>query len=82
MKKILTSAIYLIGFWCNIALMLIGVRIIQAGYFSGRAGHIAMGSEALFFGIMFVVFGLGGAIYLLIAGILYLRRKSKREDAD
>jgi hypothetical protein len=82
MKKFTIFLIYLIGLLINAALLLVGWRIIEAGTFSGRAGHIATGSEALFFGLLFVVFGLGGAITLLIACIRHLMGKRRPDDAD
>jgi hypothetical protein len=67
MKKFFISLLYLLGLLCNGVLALIGIRILQSGYFSGRSGHIAADSEAAFLGIMFVALGLGSAIYLVIA---------------
>lgn len=82
MRKFIIILIYLIGLLINAALLLIGLRIIEAGTFSGRAGHIATGSEALFFGLMFVALGLGGAIILLIASTRHLLGKRRPDDAD
>lgn len=81
-KKITTALIYLTGLLCNIALGLVGLRILQAGYFSGRAGHIASGPEAVMFGALFVALGLGGAVYLLIAYAKHLLGKRRPDDAD
>ncbi len=74
--------IYLIGVLVNAALFLVGLRVLETGTFSGRAGHIATGSEALFFGLLFVVLGLGGAITLLIACIRHLFGKRRPDDAN
>jgi hypothetical protein len=82
MRKFTLSLIYLIGFLINTALLLVGVRILEAGTFSGRAGHIATGSEALFFGLLFVAIGLAGAITLLIAWKKYLLGKRRPDDAN
>jgi hypothetical protein len=82
MGKLTLSLIYLAGVLINAALLLVGVRIIEAGSFSGRAGHIAAGAEALFFGLLFVALGLGGAITLLIAGIRYLLGKRGPDNAN
>ncbi len=82
MKKITTSLIYLVGLLCNAALFLVGFRILQAGYFSGRAGHIASGSEANIFGILFIGLGLGGAIMLLIAYARYLISTRRSHNAE
>lgn len=81
MKKLVTALIYLMGLLCNGALLLIGIRILQSGYFSGRSGHIASGTEAAFLGVMFVALGLGGAIYLMIAYAKHLLAKRRPEDA-
>ncbi|MGD9006970.1 MAG: hypothetical protein PVG41_03560 [Desulfobacteraceae bacterium] len=82
MRKLILSLIYLIGVAINLALLLVGVRILEAGTFSGRAGHIATGSEAVFFGISFIVIGLGGAIVLLFAGTRHLLGKRRPDDAN
>lgn len=81
-KKITTALIYLAGLLCNIALGLVGLRILQAGYFSGRAGQIASGPEAVMFGAVFLTLGLGGAVYLLIAYVRHLLGKRRPDDAD
>lgn len=77
MRKFAISLIYLAGVLVNAALSLVGVRILESGTFSGRAGHIATGSEALFFGLLFIATGLGGAITLLIACARYLLGKTR-----
>lgn len=82
MRKLTLSLIYLAGVLINMALLLVGVRILEAGTFSGRAGHIATGSEALFFGLLFIAIGLGGAITLLIACTKNLMGKRRPEDAN
>lgn len=82
MRKFTISLIYLTGVLINAALILVGVRILEAGTFSGRAGHIATGSEALFFGLFFVALGLGGAITLLIACTRHLMGKRRPDDAN
>ena len=81
MKKLFTALIYLIGLLCNGALLLIGIRILQSGYFSGRSGHIAADVEAAFLGVMFVTLGLGSAIYLVIAYVKHLLAKKRKDQA-
>lgn len=82
MRKLTISLIYLIGILINTALLLVGVRILEAGTFSGRAGHIATGSEAVFFGLLFVAIGFGGAITFLIACTRYFMGKRRRDNAN
>jgi hypothetical protein len=82
MRKLTLSLIYLIGVLINTGLLLVGVRILEVGTFSGRAGHIATGSEALFFGLLFVAIGLCGAIILLFAGTRHLLGKRRPDDAN
>jgi hypothetical protein len=82
MRKFTISLIYLIGVLINAALVLVGVRILEAGTFSGRAGHIATGSEALFFGLLFIALGLAGAITLLITWTKHLPGKGRPDDAN
>jgi hypothetical protein len=82
MRKLTISLIYLIGVLIHTALVLVGVRILEAGSFSGRAGHIATGSEALFFGLLFVAIGLAGAIMLLVAWTKQLPGKGRPDDAN
>jgi hypothetical protein len=82
MGKLPLSLIYLTGVLINAALLLVGVRILEAGTFSGRAGRIAAGTEALFFGLLFVALGLGGAITLLIAGKKHLLDKRESDNAN
>lgn len=82
MRKVNLSLIYLIGVLINTALLLVGVRILEAGFFSGRAGHIASGGEALFFGLLFVAIGLAGALTLLIAAIKHLPGKKRSDNAN
>lgn len=82
MRKFTISLIYLTGVLINAALILIGLRILEAGTFSGRAGHIATGSEAMIIGLLFVAIGLGGAITLLVACIRLLPGKKRPDDAN
>jgi hypothetical protein len=82
MRKFIISLIYLTGVLINTALLLVGVRILEVGSFSGRAGHIATGSEALFFGLLFVAIGLAGAITFLIACTKHLLGKRRPDDAN
>jgi hypothetical protein len=82
MRKLTISLIYLTGVLINAALLLVGVRILEVGAFSGRAGHIATGAEAVFFGILFIAIGLGGAIILLFTGARHLRGKRRPDDAN
>ncbi len=81
MRKLTISLIYFTGVLINAALLLVGLRILEAGTFSGRAGHIATGSEAMILGLLFVAIGLGGAIILLVAGIRLLLGKKRPDDA-
>ncbi len=82
MRKFTVFLIYLTGVLINAALLLVGLRVLEAGTFSGRAGHIATGSEALFFGLLFVGLGLGGAITLFIACTRHLLGKRRPDDAN
>lgn len=81
MRKFTIPLIYFSGVLVNTALLLVGVRILEAGSFSGRAGYVATGSEALFFGLFFIALGLGGAITLLIACARYLLGKGRPDEA-